>query len=167
MKKTEIIQLALVILGISIIVKALLALVEQVGTFATFSENISNDYYFLIIEAAILVIIFFIGFILITRSGILAKKISPEGKDSEVETKMEKADVMHVSIIILCLFFIIKLFTSFITAIYSVILAFFNDYVMFKDVLPDKVWTLIVYFAIVIVFMNSRKFSDWLLRKIM
>jgi hypothetical protein len=167
MRKTEIIQLVFIVLGISIIINALASLFEQITIYAKFSGETSIEFSWIAIGAVVLILIFLIGFLLIFKSGLLAKKISKDEDVTAVNLTMSKNDVIHIAIIILCLFFAIKLFPSFLSTIYLVIMAFVNDFSRFKDLFPQQIWALILYLLILIILFNSHKFSNWLQSKML
>jgi hypothetical protein len=167
MKKTEIIQLALIILGLSLIIRILINLMEQLSMFISISGEISINYLWVLIIIFLLTILILIGYFIITKSEIISKKIIKDENDSNLKISLDKSEVIHVSIVILSLYFLVKLFPSFINAFYIIILNFFVDYTRFRDLFPQQIWTLILYITILLILLNSRKFSIWLERKIM
>jgi hypothetical protein len=167
MKKIEIIQLVLIVLGISVIINALVTLFEQLTIYSKVYGEPSFEFSLITIQAAILIIIFIIGYILIFRSDFLAKKISKDENSTPVSISIRKDDVIHVSIMILCLFFMIKLLPSFLSTLYMVIMAFVNDFSMFKDLFPQQLWVPILYISIIIILINSNRFASWLQRKML
>jgi len=167
MKKVEIIQLVLIVLGISVIINALVSLFEQIALYSKFSGENSIEFFWVAFGTVVLVLIFTIGFLLIFTSAFLAKKVSMDEDTSDISISMSKNDLIHVSIIVLCLFFIIKLFPSFLSTVYLIIMAFVNDFTMFKDLFPQQVWVPILYLSIIIILINSHKFSNWLQSKML
>ena len=167
MKKTEIIQLALIILGLSLIIRILINLMEQLSMFISISGEIPINYLWILIIIFLLTILILIGYFIITKSEVISKKIIKDENDRNLEISLDKSEMIHISIIILSLYFLVKLFPSFINAFYIIILNFFIDYTRFRDLFPQQIWTLILYITILLILLNSRKFSIWLERKIM
>jgi hypothetical protein len=164
MNKSDIIHLALIILGITIIIRALLSIVEQIGFYSTFSEEISNDYNWLIIQAIGLAIVLIIGWYFIMRSSPLSKRLAKGNDQHQQQINMDKNEIIHVAVIILCLFFVVQLFGSFFNAVYSVIQGLFDRYS--GDHYPEHLWILILYFSLIFILIHSKKFSTWMIDKV-
>ena len=57
MRKAEIVQLALIILGLSLIIRTLISLMEQISMFTRYSDDFSGIYSWIFAAAAILIIL--------------------------------------------------------------------------------------------------------------
>ena len=166
MKKVEIVQLVFVILGVSIIFKILMTFIEQIGLFIQFSDNIYPDLKWIIIILLLCIGIFIIGYLMISRSDYFSRKIFKDDASSTVEVAIKRSDIIQLSVIILSLYFIVQLFPSFMSSLYTITWSFFNDFIYFKDSYPEFIWTIALYIFIVEVLIYSKKFSIWLESKL-
>ena len=166
MNKKEIIQLVLVILGISVIVKTLINFVEQINLYARFPEKHSVDFISIAIIVVSYLILILIGYLILNKSKTISEKIIRDEDDHNLGISLNKNDIVHISIIILSLYFIVWLFPSFMSSIYIIIYEFIDDYQHFKEILPNQLWSIIIYITIIIVLFNSKQFSILLMKKI-
>ncbi len=164
MKKTEIVQLTIVILAISIIVQSTRTLFQQLA----FSLRVGNNYQVDIVYLFILifgsVLLFGIAGFIFYKSEKISKFIIKE--DKEINLSFDKDEIINLALVIMCLYFIIALFPSFFGSVQQLIFSFFDNYTYFKDIYPGQIWILIVYVSIFVILRNSKKVSSWLLRQL-
>ncbi len=167
MKKSEIIQLALIILGVSIIARTFETIAGQISMNIGHPDGLYSMYPWLLSFVSIMTILILIGYLIIKKSSTISKKIIKDESDLKVEISLNRSEIIHISIVIISLLYIVKLFPSFISAVYMIILNFFDDYTFLKDIFPQQIWSIILYITIFVILINSNKFSIWLERKIM
>jgi hypothetical protein len=165
MKKQEIVHLSLVILGISIFIRALITLIDQVGFYYAFSENISRDFIWLIVQAVGLSIVVYASWYLVFKSSNFAEKIFKGDENESTGWNYSKLEIIHIAVIIMSLYFLVKLFPSFVSAVYSVFMGFFDKYT--GDHYPEHLWIIILYASLIFVLRHSRRFTDWLIQKVL
>jgi len=165
MNKTEIIKLALIILGITIIVRSFENLVGQIPLFLQLSSENDSMYIWILTLVALLIVLTLIGYFIIKKSDTISKKIIRNDEGSRTEIALNKLDLIHISTIILCLYFIVTLSPSFITSISTIIIDFFTDFNDFREILPQQIWTIILYITIFVLLANSKKFAIWIEKK--
>ena len=162
MRKNEIIQLALIILGTSIIVKVLISILDQIFLLFKFPNDIQGENFWIIIAIVVVLLILLFGIILIIKAKAFSKKILKEERNTESALIVNKNDVLHISIIILCLYFLVTLLPSFLNSIYSIGYSFINEFHTFKSMIPSQLGSISLYIIIVLVFLNSNRFSRWI-----
>lgn len=162
MKKSEIIQLALIIFGILIITWTLENLSIQTGITLGNPYNNGEVNLWLFYFAGIFIILALIGFLIIRKSGYLSKKIITDEDDGTEKTLLARSDVITLAIIIMSLYFIISGFPSFISSFLTLAFSFFDDFKMFKEMLPDQSVRIIWYFLLILIFMKANYISNWI-----
>lgn len=167
MKKSEILQIALVVLGVFIIIRTFETFAFQINMIATLDDGYGSMGYWIFAYIGIIVIMTLIGFLLIRKSGYFSKKLIKIENDDDKILKISRNEIVSISIIIMCLHFMITGFTGFAGAITTLITSFFTDFSEFKEILPGQTWYLLQYILVIILFINSEKFSNWIVRKIM
>ncbi len=167
MKKSEIVQLALIVIGILIIVRTIEALVNQARIFFDFQvwDTIPGWLYLLIFSAVILMIV--AGFLIIIKSEYLSKKIIKEEAEGKVSTTLNKSEILTISILILSMYFVITGFPSFMGSLFLLGSMFFDNFRQFKETLPKHVWVLIQYLIVVFIFLKSKYISHRIEKTIM
>ena len=167
MKKSEIVQLALIVIGILIIVRTIETLVNQSRIFFGFQawDTIPGWLYLLIISAVILMIV--AGFLIIRKSEYLSKKIIKEEAEGKVSTTLNRSEILTMSILILSMYFVIMGFPSFMASLFSLGGMFFDNFKLFKEMFPKQVWGLIQYLIVVFIFLKSKYISLRIERVIM
>jgi hypothetical protein len=121
----------------------------------------------LIIQAVGLAIVIFIAWYIIKRSALYAKRLS-EGEEEDAQNEVitwSRREVLHTAVVVLCLFFLVQLFTSFVGSIYSVFLGFFDKYS--GDNYPEHLWLIILYASLFFVLRHSWRTTDWLIQKVL
>ena len=154
-------------MGIGIIFRGMIFFTQQFTYFIRFSAEISNDMLQVLGIILILVLLTVIGFLIIFKSGVLAKKIVKADEEQGTNIALGKSEVLHLSIIVLCLYFLVTLFPSVFSAIYNVLFEFVDNYKKFREMLFQRIGIIIVYFFIILIITNSKRFSGWLEEKIM
>ena len=167
MKKSEIVQLALIVIGILIIVRTIETLVNQSRIFFGFQawDTIPGWLYLLIISAVILMIV--AGFLIIRKSEYLSKKIIKEEAEGKVSTTLNRSEILTISILILSMYFVITGFPSFMSSLFSLGGMFFDNFKLFKEMLPKQIWRLIQYLIVVLIFLKSKYISHRIEKTIM
>ena len=167
MKKSEIVQLALIVIGILIIVRTIEALVNQARIFFGFQDwgTIPGWIYPLIFGTVILMIV--AGFLIIRKSEYLSKKIIKEEAEGKVSTTLNSSEILTISILILSMYFVITGFPSFMGSLFSLGGMFFDDFKLFKEMLPQKIWWLVQYLVVVSIFLKSKYISHRIEKNIM
>ena len=166
MKKTEIIQLALIVLGIGVIFRTFVYLIQQISVYIRLTSVYSIGLMEIIGVIVSMGFLILIGYLIITRSEILARKIFKKDDVQNIDITLPKHDIIHIAIIIICLYFLISLFPSFLSALYTILFEFVDNYKKFKELLFQRVGTVIIYFVLLIILTNSKRFSIWLEEKI-
>ncbi len=166
MKKSEIIQIAFIILGIGIIFKTFLSLFEHLNFSFNYMNEYPSDYSFVLTILVIVALLIIIGLLLISKSKYLSKKVIKEESDEIQTINLNKSDIIQISVVILCLYFIVIYSPEFISSISSVIINFTGDFNMYKEMLPKNIWSIILYISIFVILVYSKKFSNWLKQKI-
>ncbi len=166
MKKSEIIQIAIIILGICIIFRTLLSVFEQLSYSFKFISEQPTDYNLIFVLLAVIALLIIIGVLLIYKSEYLSKKVIKDDDIESTSTNLNKSEIIQISIVILCLYFIIIYSPGFISSISNIIFNFVNDFRVYQEMLPKNIWSIILYISIFIVLVNSKKFSAWLEQKI-
>ncbi len=166
MKKTEIIQLALVVLGIGIIFRTFVYLIQQISVYIRLTSAYAIGLMEILGVIFSMTILILLGYLIIARSEILANKIFKEENDQKIDIALSKSEIIHVSVIILCLYFLISLFPTFFSSMYIVLFEFVDNFKQFKELLFQRIGTLIIYFTIIVILTNSKRFSIWLDEKL-
>jgi len=114
----------------------------------------------------ILLIFLLSGYMLVRKSGQISKKILTDDDEQTLSVALNKSETMHVAIVILCLFFIVKLFPAFTNAIITIISTFIDDFLHFQEILPQQILSIVLYVSIFFILLKSKRFSAWLETKI-
>ena len=163
MKKTEIISLSVIILGIYIILKSILDIVDQIIISMRYADGFRNYLPWILISLGIILLLVAIGYLLIIKSDSIAKFITKDsGDEHKVNYKVSKSEVLHLSIIILCLYFLVMLFPALFQAIYSFFSNFIYSYQDFRQLYAEQLMSILMYIAILLILLKSEQFSKWL-----
>lgn len=166
MKKSELFQLAFVILGISIIVNDLLSIAEQINFVSKFPKDDAANI-FVFWGFLILFIVFLLGILLIIKSKYFSKLILSEKEDSEYDVTIVKQDLLHVSIVVLDIYFMIKFLPSVFGTIYSIFKAFIFNLNYIKPEIQHQFGILLMYSFLILVLFYSKPFTVWLQKKVL
>ena len=167
MKKSEIIQIALIVLGVLIIIRTFETFAIQTSMIVNSEGGYGGTGYWIFTYIGVIIIMALIGFFLIRKSGFLSKRLIKKENDDITFLKISRTDIITISVIILSLYFLITGFPRFIGSLATLLTSFFTDFSDFKEILPGQTWFLLQYISVVIIFINSEKFSEWIVRKIM
>jgi len=167
MKKSEIVQLIIIILGVLIIYRIVINLVTQINMFIQFSGDFSDELTWIIITFVLVILIAFAGIFIIYKSKNISRKIVKDNPDDQLKVALNKSDIIHLSVIAISLYFLVQLFPSFVGALYSFIINFINDFTMFLESYPQYIASILLYVIIFIVLVNSKQFSGWLEKKLL
>ncbi|MCF8369479.1 MAG: hypothetical protein K9G76_10590 [Bacteroidales bacterium] len=165
MKKTEIIQLTFIVLGILIIVRTILATGDQLSMMIKYWENPSSSFEWVIPFVIVFLVLLSMGYILIRNSRQFANRVIMDEEETG-KIVLQKSDIFQISLVILCLYFIVTLFPAFISTAFYLLVNFFNDFALFKEIWQQQIWTLLLYIFLFISLLYSRKFSIWLEKKL-
>lgn len=169
MKKSEIVQLALIIFGILIIIRTLETITTQTSIMFGYQDNNKFIASWIFTLIGIVIIMTLIGYLVIRNSKFLSKKIITDKDENEnnKSTILNRNEVITISVIILSMFFLITGFLSFISSLFTLLSSFFSDFKSFKEILPGQLWVIIQYVLIILIFMKSNYISNWIERKVM
>jgi hypothetical protein len=167
MKKTEIIQLALIVLGVLVIVNAFETITYQLSMMVGFEENRSELISWILIFTGVLLLLGVLGFVIINYSDSLAQKMIKEDKELSISAEFNRIDILSVAIIILSLYFLLTSLPTIIFSLYSLLTSFFGDFVLFKEILPNHALQLIQYLVFIIIFIKANSIAGWIEKRIL
>jgi hypothetical protein len=162
MTKREITKLALIILGISIIIRMLLELSNSLIL------NPSDSYPAPTI-LGMLVIMFILvasGCLLIIKSGYFSKIIFKNDNNSKIEFSLKKQETIHLSIAILSIYFLVSLFSAFINNILDLITSITDGRSYFRNYIPRYILFILLYLLILLSLLKSKNLSKWIENRI-
>lgn len=162
MKKTEIVQLVFVVLGITLMLNIVLTFTQQLSLFRN-QNSLPVDVLIPFLVSALLFGL--LAYLLILKSGFFAKKIIRAEEDQEVNLSIPKYEILQLSVVIISLVLLIKLFIPFFSAVVQMAQFFIDDYSYFKEVFPTQIGTVIIYGILIFIFYHSKAIAQWLNRK--
>jgi len=166
MKKSEIIQIAITILGILVMIRTLEALSVQMSSLFSYSKALDVPDYWLAIFVGMFLLMLLIGYFIIKHSSYFAKKIVKEDTNFVKPIDLSKRDIISIAIVIISLYHLIFYFTGFVSTLYSLFMAFTSDFQYFNVMFPDQIWRVLQYILVVIVFLKANSISKWIEHKI-
>ncbi len=167
MKKSEIIQLALIILGILIIIRTIETLAVNTTILFRF-QDMDQPVAGLIIGIVVMIVLMVVtGLFIIKKSEYFSKKIIKDEKDVEQKVSLSRVEILTISIIILSLYLLITGFPLFLGSLFSLLTSFFNDFKLFKETLPGQTWNIVEYILTLLIFLYAKSVSVWIERKVM
>ena len=167
MKKSEIIQLALIIFGILIIIRTLETMTVQTTMIIGYQDNYGSMTSWIFAFIGVILFMTLIGYLIIRKSEYFSKRIIREENEGKESTILTRSETLTIAIIILSLYFIITGFPTFIGSSFTLLTSFFSDFKSFKEILPGQLWPIIQYFLIILIFMKSNYISYWIESKLM
>ena len=159
MKKTEIVQLVFIVLGITLMLNIILTITQQLSLFRN-QEGFPLEVLIPFLVSALLFAL--LAYLLILKSKFFAKKIIRAEEDGEVNLSIPKYEVLQLSVVIISLVLLIKLFIPFFSAVVQMAQFFIDDYPYFKEVFPTQMGTVMFYGILVFVFYHSKAIAQWL-----
>jgi hypothetical protein len=166
MKKTEIIQLSLILFGLFIIYRTIETITVQTSIILSYDNGFDSIYSVLFGFTVVIILLTFAGFFLIKKSAGLSKRIVKEKNEENRTTILTRFDTINIAIVILSLYFMISAFPRFIGSTYTLIDLFITDYKSFKEFFPAQLWTIIQYMLIIFIFTKSNYISKWIEEKL-
>ena len=167
MKKSEIVQLGLIVIGILIIVRTIETLVLQTVMTLSYMGKVElkSAWILAIIGAIALVIV--VALLIISKSEYLSKRLVKNENEGDVSTILSKSDILTMSILILSMYFVITGFPNVIGSLFLLASLFFDNFELFKETLPKHIWSIVQYLFVVLIFLKSKSISGWIERSIM
>lgn len=166
MKKTDIIQLSIIILGIYIIIQTLETLTVQAIVFLEYQDSYRNVTEWIFGFIGIFLVIAAFGYYIIWKSEYFSNKIIKEENEISNTTVLTRSDTLTIAIIILSLYFLITGFMSVISNTILFTTTFFTDFKYFKESYSGPLLTILRYILVIIIFMKSKYISKWIENKI-
>jgi len=169
MRKSEIIQLALIIFGILIIVRTLETMSVQTSIMLNYQNNNEAIYSWIFAFIGVILLMTVVGYMIIVKSEYLSGKIIKDKDESESvkSTVLTRNEAITIAVIVLSMYFIITGFPAFISSSFTLLTSFFSDFLSFKEIFPGQIWGIVQYFLIILIFMKSNYISDWIESKLM
>ena len=165
-KKHEIVQIALVIIGVLIVVRTIETLFGQV----TFMGTSQGVYDHLGIWIAVSIVFGFLlvlfAYLMIRKSAYLAKRIIKEENESAEMKCLSRLELLNLSIIIMSLFFLIGRFPSFILSVYNLLSDFIIDFCPYQNMYINNFTQVLQYIMLLLIFLNAKHISIWIERKL-
>lgn len=169
MKKSEIIQLALIILGILIIIRTLETLTVQTSILFGYQDNNEAIMSWIFTMIGIFILMILAGYLIIRNSENLSKRIVQDesGDEKREVTILSRIDILTITIIIFSMYFIITGFVSFISSFITLFSAFFSDFLTFKEIVVTQLAMVVQYLLIIVIFFKAKDIASWIDRKIL
>ena len=161
MKKRELLDLIIIVVGILTVVKAFVVLIEELIE-KTFNYNYIKDSFW---PFTFTFVLMFLGFFLMLKPHIISKFIIKSGDNDKIELSLKRNDIIHVTIIVLCLYFSVSLLPDLLSQLNLIFFEIFDNKPIDFTFLPREIGLLILYFSIIFILIYSRKFSLWLEKK--
>ncbi|MCF8371297.1 MAG: hypothetical protein K9H64_06730 [Bacteroidales bacterium] len=164
MKKTEIVQLSIIIFGILIIVRSIEVFVTQVGIIIGYSDQDHGSNIPIIAFTGGLLLMILIGVALVRKSLWLSKIIIKVQDEDElsVPIRMTRLDLLSIVILIISIYFLIIGFPTFFSSAANLVVLFFADYSYFKEIYQTHVWQILQYILIILMFFRAKSISIWI-----
>ena len=162
MTKRDITTLTFIVLGISIVAGMLVQLSNNLMLKPPDSYS-SNDLLGILI---IMLVLILFGGVLILKSGYISKIIFKDDNNSKIEFSLDKHETIQVSIVILCLYFLVSLFPSLIDSITGLISIFTDERSYFYQFIPKHISLIVLYLLILMSLFKSSKVSALIGKKI-
>lgn len=167
MKKSEIIQVALIILGVIVIIRTLETFATQTSMIVSSDGGYGQVGYWIFTYVGVIIVMTLIGYFLIKKSKFFSKRLIKTENDDNIILKISRTDIITISVLILSLYLLITGFPSFTGSIAILLTSFFTDFKNFNEILQGQTLYLLQYVLIAIIFINSERFSEWIERKLM
>jgi hypothetical protein len=162
MTKRDVISLALIIVGISIISNVLINVATRLIMFPLEFYTANDSYWIFIIVLALILI----GLFIILKAASISKIIVKQENNDKIEFSLTKTDTIQVSIIVLCLYFLVSLFPSTIDDISQLVSIIFQYRTNMNEFIPKHILSIVLYLIVIISLVKSRKVTMWIENKI-
>ncbi|QRX63680.1 hypothetical protein SAMN05216365_13935 [Porphyromonadaceae bacterium NLAE-zl-C104] len=166
MKKSEIIDLAIKILGIHVIIVGLLYLkdLHYLKSLFTKYDNSSIDSLALILFLGGGIITFTIGYLLIFKSKFVTSILSKDDSDFQIGSNINYEKTLDLALILIGVIILIFRFPGFISTIYRFISYLFGNMRNPYDFLMQDIGYFIHYLFGYILITNSKSISKWIIK---
>ena len=166
MKKSEIIDLAIKILGIHVIIVGLLYLkdLHYLKSLFTKYDNSSIDSLALILFLGGGIITFTIGYLLIFKSKFVTSILSKDDSDFQIGSNINYEKTLDLALILIGVIILIFRFPGFISTIYRFISYLFGNMRNPYDFLMQDIGYFIHYLFCYILITNSKSISKWIIK---
>lgn len=166
MKKSEIIDLAIKILGIHVIIVGLLYLkdLHYLKSLFTKYDNSSIDSLALILFLGGGIITFTIGYLLIFKSKFVTSILSKDDSDFQIGSNINYEKTLDLALILIGVIILIFRFPGFISAIDRFISYLFGNMRNPYDFLMQDIGYFIHYLFGYILITNSKSISKWIIK---
>jgi hypothetical protein len=166
MKKTDVIQIALVIIGILIITKTFNSFILQIGLYTRPNSDFDTNSFFIFTFIIAMIFVIIIGTWVIRNSNYLSKKIIKEELDQLESINISNSELLTNLIIILSLFFLITGFPSVIGSLIFLTTSFFINYTGLNEVIIGYILKIVQYLFLILLFIKAKYISNWIYIKL-
>ena len=169
MKKADIIDLTLKILGIYLIVSIFLGLKDLYVYSSFYSQsdfhtNQKDIIIYIAIIAGISLIIFIAGYFLIFKSHRIAKFIIKDDSEFQISFDKNYQGVLQIALIIIALFIIILKITVVVSSVVRLLQYLFTNDKFHSEFLISDIVVTIHYILAFFILFNAKGLTNWIIR---